>query len=140
MGAKNNQFGREEVRYHHRSGDEVLCPVKAARWILKGARAFATTRDQPALSTGGGAGITAEEVATVLKQAATLDALDAKLYSTHSIRIGGATVLLNSGADRLVIKLMGRWMSNTFEEYPVLTAAGSEHLAKLMCDQPSNPS
>ncbi|EGZ18918.1 hypothetical protein PHYSODRAFT_441348, partial [Phytophthora sojae] len=51
-GAKNNQFGREELRYHQKSGDSVLCPVRAARWILKAAAVFGTHLDQPALTTG----------------------------------------------------------------------------------------
>ncbi|RLN94321.1 hypothetical protein BBJ28_00025157 [Nothophytophthora sp. Chile5] len=132
-GAKNNQFGREEARYHHRSGDKILCPVKAARWILKGAQAFKTRPDQPALAMGASSGISAEDVAAKLKSTARAASLDPTVYSTHSIRIGGATRLLNAGADRLVIKLMGRWLSNAFEEYPVLTSEGSKDLAQLMC-------
>lgn len=30
-GAKNNQFGREEYRFQHKSNHKVLCPVRAAR-------------------------------------------------------------------------------------------------------------
>ncbi len=52
--------------------------------------------------------------------------------STHSVRVGGATKLLNAGADRLVIKLLGRWLSNSFEEYPVLTADGTRGLSAMM--------
>ncbi|ETN14856.1 hypothetical protein PPTG_22022 [Phytophthora nicotianae INRA-310] len=133
MGAKNNQFGREEVRYHDRSGDAVICPVLAARWVIKGARAFGTTPEQPALSTGYGTGISAKELATTIKMAVAACGMDPTRYSTHSVRIGGATALLNAGADRLAIKVMGRWLSSAFEEYPVLTADGSSGLSKLMC-------
>ncbi|RLN95758.1 hypothetical protein BBJ28_00011833 [Nothophytophthora sp. Chile5] len=125
MGAKNNQYGREEVRYLDKSGDKVLCPIKAARWIEKGAKHFGTRSDQPALSTRQSHGITAKEVARTIKTAASRVGLDPTRFSTHSIRIGGATALLNSGADRLAIKLLGRWLSNTYEEYPVLTAEGN---------------
>ncbi|ETK95459.1 hypothetical protein L915_01607 [Phytophthora nicotianae] len=136
--SQEQSVGREELRFHSRSGDKVLCPVKVARWILRGARAFATQPVQPALSTGFGSGIAAEEVADTLKQAASAMGLDARLYSTHSIRIGGATELMNSGADRLVIKLMGRWLSNAFEGYPTLSAKGSRGLARLMCRSTSS--
>lgn len=132
-GAKNNQYGREERRYHHRSGNKLLCPIRAARWILKGARGFNTPADQPALSTGPGRGITSDELTSIIKRAAAEAGLKAKQYSTHSVRVGGATELLNGGADRLAIKLMGRWLSNAFEKYPVLTADGSRDLASLMC-------
>ena len=132
-GAKNNQFGREEWRFHHQSGDPVLCPVRAARWIRKGARVFGTREDEAALSTGQQGGITAAEVSVVIKTAARQLGLDHRRFSTHSVRIGGATKLLNVGADRLVIKLLGRWLSNTFEDYPVLTAEGTAGLSTRMC-------
>ncbi|OWZ19974.1 hypothetical protein PHMEG_0005680 [Phytophthora megakarya] len=67
-GAKNNQYGREEVRFHHLSGDKLLCPVRAARWIRRGASAFKIPDDAPALSMQHG-GITAENVASTIRRA-----------------------------------------------------------------------
>jgi hypothetical protein len=46
--------------------------------------------------------------------------LDERNYSAHSIRIGGSTALLNAGAQPLVVKLLGRWLSDCYQEYPVL--------------------
>lgn len=131
-GAKNNQYGREEVRYHHLSGDKLLCPVRAARWIRRGASAFKTTEGAPALAMSQG-GITADNVATTIRRAAVKMGLDPNRFSTHSVRIGGATALLNAGTDRLLIKLMGRWLSNAFEAYPVLNADGSAGMSRRMC-------
>ncbi|EEY60625.1 uncharacterized protein PITG_13358 [Phytophthora infestans T30-4] len=88
----------ERVRFHEKSGDTSICPVVAARWIRKGARAFGTSPEQPALSTGVGTGISAKELASTIKTAARQCAL------------------LNAGADRLAIKVMG-----------------SAGLSKLMC-------
>lgn len=132
QGAKNNQYGREECCFHSRSGDPVLCPVLAAQWIFKAAQSVGTRADMPALSTSLTTGITANDVSTAIKTAAIRTSQDPSRFSTHSIRIGGATALLNAGADRLVIKLLGRWLSNAFEAYPVLTAEGSVHLSRLM--------
>ncbi|OWZ11796.1 LOW QUALITY PROTEIN: hypothetical protein PHMEG_00015136 [Phytophthora megakarya] len=106
LGAENNQFGRERVRFHDKSGDTVICPVAGARWIIKGAHQFNTTPDQPALSTGRGTGIAAKELAVTIKAAAQEHGLDPARFSTHSVRVGGATALLNAGADRLSIKVM----------------------------------
>lgn len=131
-GAKNNQFGREEVRYQYKSGDNLLCPVRAARWVCKAAARLGTAPEHPALAMPR-RGISAEEVATTIKNAAKKCGLNPAQYSTHSVRIGGATALLNAGADRLVIKLMGRWLSNAFEDYPVLTAKGTANLSRHMC-------
>lgn len=69
----------------------------------------------------------------MIKKAAARCGLDPMRYSTHSVRIGGATALLNAGADHLVIKLMGRWMSNAFEDYPVLSSKGTADLSRQMC-------
>ncbi|KAE8913471.1 hypothetical protein PF003_g3141 [Phytophthora fragariae] len=132
-GAKNNQYGEEEERFHFRSGDAVLCPVKAARWIKKAATTLKTNENHPALSMSAAKGVNSKDMANIVKSAARAAGLDPARFSTHSVRIGGATSLLNSGADRLVLKVMGRWLSNAFEAYPVLTASGSKHLAQLMC-------
>ncbi|KAE8978824.1 hypothetical protein PF011_g23090 [Phytophthora fragariae] len=53
-------------------------------------------------------------------------------YSTHSIRSGGATALLNGKTDSLSIKRLGRWMSNCFEGYPVMAAKATIGLARRM--------
>ncbi|KAE8908925.1 hypothetical protein PF003_g7143 [Phytophthora fragariae] len=132
-GAKNNQYGREERRFQHKSGHSTLCPVKAARWIHKAATALRTRDDEPALSMGPNHGISASEITKTIKAGAVADGQNPDKFSTHSVQVGGATALLNNGADRLVIKLLGRWLSNSFEEYPVLTADGTAHISKLMC-------
>eukprot|EP00644_Phytophthora_capsici_P011551 jgi/Phyca11/555822/estExt2_Genewise1Plus.C_PHYCAscaffold_790014 len=132
-GAKNNQFGREEFRFQHTSTDAILCPVLAARWVRKAAKRVGTQPDELALKTGKSSGISAGQVAKVIKTAVAEAGLDPARFSTHSVRIGGATKLLNAGADRLVIKLLGRWLSSCFEDYPVLTQEGTARLSRLMC-------
>ncbi|ETK93724.1 hypothetical protein L915_03132, partial [Phytophthora nicotianae] len=131
-GAKNNQFGREEVRYHEKSGDATICPVLAARWIFKGAKEFNTRPEQPALSINNSRAITARKVASVIKRAEARG-MDFTRFSTHSVRISGATALLNAGADKHAIKLLERWMSSAYEDYPVLTAQGTSGMSRLMC-------
>ncbi|OWZ16431.1 hypothetical protein PHMEG_0009788 [Phytophthora megakarya] len=126
------QFGREEVRYQYQSGDKLICPVRAARWVRKAATMYGTSPDEPALSLKRG-DITSEVVSSIIKKAAGRSGLDPARYSTHSVRIGGATALLNAGADRLVIKRLGRWMSNAFEDYPVLSSKGVADLSRHMC-------
>lgn len=132
-GAKNNQYGREELRYLHASGDDTICPILGARWIYKAAINYGTLPSDPALATSSRRGITSKAMAFLIKQAVVSVGLDPARYSTHSVRIGGATKLLNAGADRLVIKVLGRRLSNAFEEYPVLSAEGSRDIASLMC-------
>ncbi|OWZ20799.1 LOW QUALITY PROTEIN: hypothetical protein PHMEG_0004736 [Phytophthora megakarya] len=130
-GAKNNQFGREEFRFQHASGDSLLCPVRAARWIKIAAKETGTAPHEPVLTMGSSGGISSSHVPKVIKIVALEAGLDAGRFSTHSVRI--ATKLLNAGADRLVIKLLGRWLSSCYEDYPDLTSEGTAGLSKLMC-------
>ena len=132
-GAKNNQFGRNELRYQHKTNDPVLCPIQAAKWIKLAGRHFKSNESEPAMSTGPNGGITSNLVVAILKKLAVQLGLNPKLYASHSIRIGGATVLLNAGCHPLVIKLLGRWLSNCFEAYPVLLAAGTIGVSAMMC-------
>ena len=132
-GAKNNQFGRNELRYQHKTNDPVLCPIQAAKWIKLAGRHFKSNESEPAMSTGPNGGITSNLVVAILKKLAVQLGLNPNLYASHSIRIGGATVLLNAGCHPLVIKLLGRWLSNCFEAYPVLLAAGTIGVSAMMC-------
>ncbi|KAG3023625.1 hypothetical protein PC116_g16417 [Phytophthora cactorum] len=74
----------------------------------------------------------AEKVAETLKTLATSISISPEKYSTHSIRIGGATALLNGEADGLSIKLLGHWMRSCFESYPVLAAGATVGLSRRM--------
>ena len=42
---------------------------------------------------------------------------DPTLYSTHSLRIGGASALFAQGANETVIRTMGRWSSDIHRLY-----------------------
>ncbi|ETP52031.1 hypothetical protein F442_02902, partial [Phytophthora nicotianae P10297] len=132
-GAKNNQFEREEIRYHEKSGDATFCPVLAARWIFKGTKEFNTRPEQPALSINNNRAITSKEATNVIKRAAEARGMDFTRFMTHSVRFGGATALLNAGADKLPIKLPGRRMSSAYEGYPVLTSQETSGMSRLMC-------
>ncbi|ETI54780.1 hypothetical protein F443_02479 [Phytophthora nicotianae P1569] len=97
----------------HKSEDPIICPVAPLKHIL---RAREEVADDSIFLCGE---TTSADVATALKATATSAGVSAANYSTHSIRIGGATALLTGEASRLSIKLLGRWLSNCFEHYPV---------------------
>ena len=52
-----------------------------------------------------------------IKEVAVHLGLDPTLYSTHSLRIGGATVMAAAGLPDYVIQLIGRWKSLAFLTY-----------------------
>eukprot|EP00644_Phytophthora_capsici_P008700 jgi/Phyca11/111614/e_gw1.20.587.1 len=126
-GAKNDQFGRGAWRTMNSSGDKLLCPLKGLRHVLR-ARKLLHQDSNPHLC----ATLTAQEVAAAIKSTARSIGVPAASYSSHSIRIGGATALASGGADKLAIKHLGRWLSNCYEEYPRLAATHSSGLSQRM--------
>eukprot|EP00644_Phytophthora_capsici_P011653 jgi/Phyca11/123219/e_gw1.50.292.1 len=126
-GAKNDQFGRGAWRTMHASGHSALCPVKALRHILS-ARKSLKLEDCRYLCCN----LSSRSVTSAIKATARKAGVRSSNYGTHSIRIGGATALAEGGADGLTIKLLGRWLSNCYEEYPRQAAQASTGLSKLM--------
>ena len=132
-GAKNNQYGRMESRFQFQSGDDTLCPVLAVRWIKLAGTQFGTQGDMPASSMGSLNGVTVAAVVQHIKSGAVALGLNPWNYSSHSLRIGGSTSLLNSDCNPLVIKLLGRWNSDCYQAYPVLLPSGCRGISRLMC-------
>ncbi|ETN15100.1 hypothetical protein F442_02451 [Phytophthora nicotianae P10297] len=74
----------------HKSEDPIICPVAPLKHIL---RAREEVADDSIFLCGE---TTSADVATALKATATSAGVSAANYSTHSIRIGGATALLTA--------------------------------------------
>ncbi|POM62435.1 hypothetical protein PHPALM_28416 [Phytophthora palmivora] len=53
-------------------------------------------------------------------------------YPTHSIHIRGATALVSGNASDVAIKLLGRWVSNCYEQYPIKAARSTIKLSQKM--------
>ena len=52
-----------------------------------------------------------------LKQLLSLCGVNPNLYSGHSFRRGGASYLYKLGADPILIKLSGDWLSDSYLRY-----------------------
>ena len=63
---------------------------------------------------------------TAIKTAAALCGFDPKRFGTHSLRIGGATILAAEGHPNHYIQKMGRWKSLTFLQYINLACKSME--------------
>ena len=57
------------------------------------------------------------------------------LYSGHSMRRGGATLLFQLGCNPLVIQAVGDWRSNQFLKYCGLSLEQRFFAQRLMCSQ-----
>ncbi len=130
---KNNQFRRNEIRCQFATGDPLLCPVRGLAWISIGNGAHKMQPLGPIARAGPNHGVENRHIVQLLKEVAATMGLNPANYSSHSIRIGGSTSLLNSGANPLVIKLLGRWLSDCYQSYPELTSKGTVGVSKLMC-------
>jgi hypothetical protein len=96
-GGKDSQYGRNEIRYQLSTGYPILCPVRSLAWIRLAERVHKTKPWE--LVSMMGIPCTWQGVYhQVLKQVARKMGLDERNYSTHSIRIGGSTALLNTKA------------------------------------------
>ena len=64
--------------------------------------------------------LTVCDLRAAIKDLVTLLCLDPTLYSTHSLRRGGATFAFSSGIPSELIKLQGDWHSQAYEVYLTL--------------------
>ncbi|OWZ03687.1 hypothetical protein PHMEG_00024536 [Phytophthora megakarya] len=126
-GAKNDQYGRGALRTMHRSGDRLLCPVLALKYLLHARQGLGFAQHQHLC-----ADLMSKAVAGVLKKATRRAVVEPSNYSTHSLRSGGPTALLSGKGDSLSIKLLGRWISRCFEECPLQNATATTDLSQRM--------
>ena len=61
--------------------------------------------------------INRSKIARVLKNALIFINVDPRYYNTHSFRIGFATDMLNNNVSTSLIRVRGRWCSDTFMDY-----------------------
>ena len=115
---------RGEQIAHSRTSDPVYCPVKALYRITRHLRACGVPDDTPIYAFPRSSGATAVQpshVTNALRH--TAEALRAQLgidpftLSSKSLRPGGATALLCSGALVTDIMLIGRWHSDSVFRY-----------------------
>lgn len=130
-GSKSDQLGRGAVRQLRASGHAVLCPIQAAKHVLGAHRTWQHPTSRPASNTPT-RWITSQEVGRHLKKAARSLGLDPTHYASHSLRIGGATALVCSGASEFGTMFLGRWRSRAFDVYPAARPRLTQDFASLM--------
>ena len=96
----NNDSAMDPVRHLHALS--VLCPCPT---------------DSPAFMYSKDKCITYSSFTTSLKQLLKKSGVDPSLYSGHSFRRGGATLLYRLGASILQIQASGDWSSQCFARY-----------------------
>ena len=104
---------------HYRSGDPVLCPVRALGEMerhyperFRGAEA-----EEPLFRFEDGVPITRDDIHGLVQLAAVADGQEGARFGSHSLRIGGATALYQGTKDLEQVKRFGRWTSDAFHGY-----------------------
>ena len=69
-----------------------------------------------------------------IKEVAKLCGFDPDQFSTHSMRIAGATLLFAAGYEDSFIKNMGRWKSDIFRKYIHFQSVSKMSIQKSLCD------
>eukprot|EP00644_Phytophthora_capsici_P011251 jgi/Phyca11/110429/e_gw1.18.207.1 len=131
-GSKTDQHGRGTSRRLMRSGHPRVCPVLGAAILLELAIQNHLQPTDPICSFSRSRTLKADELSKVLKAAAAANGFDAKQFSCHSLRSGGASALIGGGADSTTIKLHGRWKSDTFQRYTHYSDDVGAPLAAMM--------
>ncbi len=87
------------------------------------------------ISTSDGWELSYAKLNAAIKKLATVFGLDPKRYSSHSLRIGGASALAAAGAPDYIIQLMGRWKSTAFLKYIRLATATNKRAISSLTDK-----
>ena len=91
----------------------ALCPVKAMLNYLKVRGSDAG----PLFRFNNGQLLTRDRLVLHLRGVLTRVGIDPKKYCSHSFRIGAATTAASRGVEDSVIKTLGRWKSQAYQEY-----------------------
>ena len=119
--SKTNQFGaRDLVIPVPGNTDPALDPVRHLSSLFSRVRAH---QDSPAFTFGQSSFISYSSFTTRLKKLLTKAGFNAKLYSGHSFRRGGATFLHQCGGTALMVQASGDWSSQCFTRYLYLSLA-----------------
>jgi integrase len=123
---KNDQLGRGMTLFIERT-DSVICPVKLMELYLQergdGAGWLFVTATGRQMSTGA--------VSSLVKRAAEVAGLEGH-YSSHSLRIGGATAALEGGMSKEQIKAIGGWSGEAVERYMRAREVAQLRASRLM--------
>ena len=71
----------------------------------------------PAFRNAKGEAFSVREISKLIKNLMTAIGMGSMRWSSHSLRIGGATCLYRQGADSMVVMTLGRWSSDAYLKY-----------------------
>ena len=115
---KNDKWNCGDIRILAETGGD-LCPVAWLKKYQRWWRSQGFSDEEQYFRRRGGYPVQPRHVTAAVRQHAVLIGLPGPPsdYSSHSLRIGGATMLAAAGFTDSEIMLLGRWNSNCFRMY-----------------------
>ena len=113
------------------NSDEAMDPVRHIQALFDGVDCSPVS---PAFSFSDGRFITYSTFTTRLKKLLILAGYDPSLYSGHSFRRGGATLLYRLGASILQIQISGDWSTQCFARYLYVSEDEKREVQQLVAD------
>ncbi|EGZ22137.1 hypothetical protein PHYSODRAFT_495787 [Phytophthora sojae] len=101
-----------------------ICPVFGAILLMKNAADLDLSPEKPLCSLSNSWMLAAQHAGH-----------DQRLYTTHSLRIGGATALFRGGAEPTTIQYHGRWRSEAYRRYTRNPEQRTRRLTQLMASE-----
>lgn len=137
-GGKNDQAGVGVSRSLATSTVSWCCPVRAVWYLVKHHHSVSHNPDELLCKVQTDKYLQVRDVNQRIKEAASITGQDPHRYSTHSLRIGGATALFAAGIDSMTIKLFGRWRSSAYERYTRIHDRVTMTMASQMVNSTAN--
>ena len=101
---------------------DALCPVNALTQYRQFLSPEQLQPHRPILQNKDGSAYTSKQARSHLKRVFTECGLDASDFNTHSFRIGRATEAGAAGVPPEIIRMLGRWKSDSYQRYIQPTA------------------
>ncbi|POM64035.1 Hypothetical protein PHPALM_20497 [Phytophthora palmivora] len=131
-GSKNDQYVEEAIRSLGKATEPPLCPVFAAILLLQHDQYIGLTHDDPVCLLTKNHMVSAKLMTKLLRLLAHHTDQSTAAFSTHSLRVGGATALMEGGVESLSVQQHGRWKSDAFKRYTRYTKTTGRKLTSKM--------
>jgi hypothetical protein len=133
--SKTIQFGERELLIPLVSvPGSVVCPVKAYNHMCRLVPALPASPAFVYRRKGKLPPFTYSQLQRVLKELVQKSGRDAKLYSSHSLRRGGASWAFRAGVSSELIQLQGDWRSDAYKEYLKFTLSDKFVVSQKISD------
>ena len=137
--SKTDQAARGQTRSLSRSGNAILCPVIAAWRLRTIGEEIRTGPTDPfcvyPTKRGKQCHVSISVVTDAVRKAARCSGANPRVFSSHSLRSGGATQMFMGGSSDATVQLFGRWKSDAYKLYIRIEASKNELIASLCGNQ-----